>query len=77
MIRALSVVVLLALSGCAGIPAGVLIGLQAAGAVAYLAKEVVGIDVALTQDTPGKTPVAAIIAPVVPGPYDLAHEPIR
>lgn len=44
----------LGLAGCAGIPIGVLYGLEAAASVATIADKVVGIDVSLTQTTPGK-----------------------
>jgi len=57
---------LLALSGCAGIPIGVLYGLEAAASAATIADKVIGMDVSLTQSTPGKTPVAAMLAPSPP-----------
>lgn len=73
---------LLALSGCHAIPIGVVYGLEATGALATIADKVLNIDVSLTQTTPGKTPVAAVLTPPPvpvssPPPADLAHQPIR
>ena len=47
----------LLLSGCTAA------GWAIAGAVITVAKDVVGLDTALTQDTPGKTPLRAILPP--------------
>lgn len=49
----------LSLSGCAGL----VLGLQAAAGVATIAKDVLDIDVSIHQATPGKTPVASVLAP--------------
>ena len=63
MIRAVcAAALLLALSGFG--PA--MCAISAASLALTAAKDIVGIDIALTQDTPGKTPVAAMIAPVLP-----------
>jgi hypothetical protein len=64
VIRAGLLCIPLMLGGCAGIPIGVLYGLEAASAVATIGKDVVGIDVAISQDTPGKTPIKQVFAPV-------------
>ena len=51
----------ISLCGCAGIPIGVLYGLEAAAATATIAKDVIGIDVSLKQDDPTKTPVKTLL----------------
>jgi hypothetical protein len=64
--RALHAVALAApllLGGCGLAPAVIISGI---GLGVTIADKVVGIDVALTQDTPGKTPIATVVAPVVP-----------
>lgn len=53
---------LLPLCGC-GIPMGVITGLSAAGGVVTLLKDVVQLDVALKQDTPGKMPIVEALTP--------------
>lgn len=49
------------LTGCGGIPIAVVYGLQATASAATIADKIVGIDVSLSQDTPGKTPVAKVL----------------
>lgn len=86
-LRALALTVPLALGGC-GLPAALPMALSAAGGAVTFAKDVLELDVAWHQATPGKTPIAAALtgALVVPPPspplqgegaLDLAHQPIR
>lgn len=61
--RALAAVTLLSLGGCGAIPPAVLMGLQVAGATAVVAKDVFDLDVSIHQQTPGKTPITAVLTP--------------
>lgn len=56
----------LPLTGCAG----VVMGLQAAAAVATIAKDVLDIDVSVRQATPGKVPVATVLTRPEPVPMN-------
>lgn len=62
MIRALCLLSVLALGGCGLAPAVILSGITAGFTIA---KDVLEIDVAWHQTTPGKTPISAVV-PVVP-----------
>lgn len=59
MIRALVLLAPLALSGCG--PPGVI--MAAVGFGFTIAKDVIGIDVSLSQSDPTKVPISAIVAP--------------
>lgn len=58
MSRLVAFVLLLVLGGCAGLP----LALSVAAGTVTLAKDVVGLDVALRQDTPGKVPLVAVVS---------------
>ena len=59
MIRALMLAALLHLSGCIG-ATGVLV-LEGVASGATIAKDVIGIDVSLQQNQPGKVPVSRLL----------------